>query len=569
MAVSITIATVDQTAKVKRSSLRIDKDDVVETCSFTTFSRDLTSSAYRPALGDVVRIEQDSALLFGGTVEDVRDRATDGLNQGATEVDVRAVGYHLLPSQVLVTADYADGTGAYVVYAALCAILNTYYSVTNIGTTTGGVALPAISWDHVTVEEALNQLNTITAGLGTAMCWRINGDKQFAATVLGSDAGQTFTAANSTVVRSFAWEASRLRRITRAWAKCGSSGTGGTARTQTWTGDGSRVNFYLDVAPSLTPTAVYEDSTLYAVPSATWTYEATRNRLVRASALGNGVVLSCTYTIYYPAYCRAETEAQVDAGNLYEAVYAYPDVLDLNQGVQLAAGHLAQQTSSPKRVRLQTRTVNIYPLELCALTFSDRTISGNYLARRVSIADLGKAGNATAGLLYDVELWETTALGGSWLDWWRARSTGGIGGASVITTGSGGGTTVSVVQGAGAAYLGGSRVTAVQTGAGTYAAHPEYVDVIFDSTKMPASVTLDIHCWTTSGAVSITPRVVSGSGDWSDIDTRATGSAVTATSASYQAVTVPVRTGTYAYRLQVAASAAGTDVFAAGAVLRW
>lgn len=565
MAVTVTIASVNKTSSVVGSSLRVSKDDVVEICSFRTFSRDLTSSAYRPVVGSTVRIDQDGSLLFGGIIDEVVDRASNELNAGATEVECRATGYHALPQRVLVTAAYAAGEGAYAVYADLCSLLTTYYGVTNIGTLTGGVSLPAITWDHVPVSEALNQLNTITAGLGVAMYWRINGDKQFAAAELGTDSGQTFTAANAMVIRSFSWTKSQATTLTRVWVKVGQSGMGGTARTQTWTGNGSRVNFYLDVAPSLTPTGVYENSTPYAVPSATWTYEATRNRLVRATPLGAGVTLSCTYTIYYPAYCRAETEAQIDAGNLTEAVYDYPDVVDLNQGVQLAAGHLSQQSSSPKRIRLQTRVVNIYPLELCTCTFSDRLISGSYLVRSVNISAI----QGLSALLYEVELWETTALGGTWLDWWRERMTTG-GGASYVTTGSGGGSpSNTIVQGIGMAYLGGSRVTAVQTGAATYVAHPEYVDVVLDSTKVPATVTLDIHCWTTNGGVSVTPRIVSGTGTWADEQTQVTGTAETATTATYQQLIVPVRTGIYAYRLKLAASAANTDVFAAGAVMRW
>jgi hypothetical protein len=570
VAVVITIAGTDRTAAVRRSSLRIDKDDAVETASFTTFSRDLTSSAYRPALGDTVRITQDSALLFGGTIDEVRDRASDGLNHGATEVECRATGYHVLPQRVLVTATYDAGEGAYKVYADLCALLTTYYGVTNVGATTGGLTLPALTWDHVTVAEALQQLNTITAGLGTPYAWRINGDKNFAAGLLGAESAPTFTAANATVIRTFGWQASQAMTLTRAWAKVGQSGTGVWNRAQTWTGDGSRVNFYLDCAPGIAPTEVTEDGTPVSVPSATWTYDSTRVRLVRSSALGSGVTLQAIYPVYYPAYCRAEDESAIDSGDLTEAIYSYPDVIDLDQGVALAAGHLAQQASSPKRVRLQTREVNVYPMCTSTVTFTDRLISGSYLTRRVSISDLGVTGTASEGLLYDVELWQTTSLGGSWLDWWRQRVPPMTGGAAVITTGSGGGTTsVTIVQGTGVCYLGGSRLVAVQTGAGTYVTHPEYVDVILDSTKAPATLYCNVEVKSSSGSVTVTPRIVSGSGDWSDQTTVGTGTASSATSWSWQSIEVTTRAGTYAYRLQLAASAANTDVWVAGAVLQW
>ncbi len=58
MAVTFSIESTDRLAYLKRDSLRIEKQDHVETCRFTTFARDLTSSAYRPALGDDVLIQQ-------------------------------------------------------------------------------------------------------------------------------------------------------------------------------------------------------------------------------------------------------------------------------------------------------------------------------------------------------------------------------------------------------------------------------------------------------------------------------------------------------------------------------
>lgn len=422
--ISINIGGEEKVDFVDRFTVRITKDDHVERCTFTTFSRDLTSTAYRPTLGMTVHVTQEGQLLFGGTVEEVRDHATDDLNHGATMVDVTCLGYHVLPGQLLVTTSYGAGAGVLDVAGDLCAMLTTYFGVVNIALT-GGTALPAIAWDHVTVEAALIEICRITGYI-----WRINGDKWFTCQVPGTDVGQTFTNANSTVIRSFGWGKSRVKQATRVWTKIGATGTGATAYTQTWTGDGTRKNFYLNVSPTWAPETVSEDGTPVAVPSATWTYDATRTRLVRATALGNGVVLSCTTTVYFPAYCRAETEASVDAGNLVEKVFEYPNVTELDQGIALAAGHLSQQASAPKRLVIQTRTINVYPLQTCTCTFTDRLISGDYLVRRVIISPDPQRGTGSKCLLYEVELWETTVLGGSWLDWWREQKVSLIGGVA-------------------------------------------------------------------------------------------------------------------------------------------
>jgi hypothetical protein len=57
VAVAITIDSTDVLAYVLRGSLRIQKDDAVETLSLVTRDPVLTSSAYRPSLGDVVQVK--------------------------------------------------------------------------------------------------------------------------------------------------------------------------------------------------------------------------------------------------------------------------------------------------------------------------------------------------------------------------------------------------------------------------------------------------------------------------------------------------------------------------------
>ena len=546
MAVAITIDSADVLAYVRRGSLRIQKDDAVETLSLVTQDNDLTASAYRPSLGDVVQVTQDSALLFGGTIEEVHDRASDGLNKGATEVTVRAVGYHLLPAQVLVTASYAAGEGTLDVFDDLVAVLP---GVSNVGATTGGPTLPEIAWDHVPVSEALAQLQTLSGYV-----WRINGALGAAMAAAGATAGPTFTAANAKVIRQFGWSQSRLTRATRVWVKLGTAGTGATAYTQTWTGDGSRENFYLDVDPDAAPTTVYEDGSPVAVPSATWTYETARRRLVRATALGDEVVLTTTVTCTYPIWCRAENEASVDAGTLIEQVYAYPDVLEVTQGIALADGHLtAQGTAGQKRVVLQTREVNVYPWLQCTLTFTDRGISGDYLVRRVTIADsLGVKNTGTQGLLYEVELWEGSAA--SWVDWWKTAVRGVAGSGSVVTTGSG----VSVINITGVLEgdLGGSRLNGVVHS--TWAPVREHREWVCPA---DGTYTAHVEAWTSAAGTSCTPRVY----DLTSAAAAATGSATTSTTAVKSQLVFSAVAGR-SYRLEVLPGNTSADVFGLGKV---
>lgn len=530
MGVTFTIAGTDRRANVVHGSLRITKDDEVEQCRFQTRDPLLTAGAYRPALGDVVRVTQDGELLFGGTIEDISDAAADGFLAGSTRVDVRAVGYHLQPSQVTVRKTYAAGLTTLAVYADLFAVLT---GVTYIGASSGGPTLPALAFDRCALSTALDQVKRISG-----YPWRINGDLQAWAGAAGAVSGPTFSDSNATVLRRFSWERARTLRATRVWTKVGTA-VGATARMQTWTGNGTQTRFYTDVEPTVTPTLVTEDGTPYAVPSATWTWDSVRSCFTRSSALGTGVSLVATYTIEYPAYCRAQNQAAVDGGDLAELIYAYPDVLDLDQGVALAAGHLAQQTITPKTVRLATRAVNVYPWMDCSLSFSARLISGDYLVRSVQIEPFGTDWAADAAMLSTVSLVEGSNLTATWLDFWRDKLGAASGGASVST--AGGGVSIITINGVLEGDLGGSRSEAIQHS--TWVEPREYRDW-----RCPADGTYVAHVevWTRNAATSVQPRVY----DVTASSVANTGTASTSTTPAKQQITFAALAG-HEYRLQV------------------
>lgn len=543
MAVTIAIGGTDKSAAVLLGSLRITKDDAVETCSFTTRGADLTVGAYRPALGATVRIEQDSYLLFGGTVDEVRDRASDGLNAGVTEVDATCVGYHVLPTYVSVTATYVAGADLLEVADDLCDILGTYYGVTNVGADSGGPILPAISWDHVPVADALQQLVDFSGGVYQ---WRINGDKGFAMAVAGDISGPTFTDSNARVIRSFGWSRSRTKRATRVYAKCGKDGDGSTARTQRWIGDGTRTAFYLDVEPSVAPVKVTEnESTEYSVPGALWTYDPVRCVLLRDSALPGSDTADATYTVTFPAWCKAEIESELDAGHLYEAQYHYPDVTVLDTGVALAQGILDQQRETPKRVTLQTLQTDIYPWMTCNLSFATRTISGDYLVRRVAITSaLGVAGTRSNALLYEVELWETA--GRTWRDYWTR-----IGGAAMGGLNPRG---VSVISG-GASHVWGNDRRGGEI-SDTWVPVSNYLDWVAPDGD---EISVIVERRTDDADTTVTARIY----DLTASAAAKTGTATSATSWTEEVLTFTPISG-HKYQLQVVGSDTGAAVYCVG-----
>lgn len=539
MGVTLTIAGVDRRGSVIHSSLRIQKDDEVETCSFETRDPLLTAGAYRPAFGDVVRVHQDGALLFGGTVEEVDDAASDFI-AGSTRVQVRAIGYHLKPQQVTVRKSYSAGQSTLAVYADLFAACP---GVSYIGAGSGGPTLPALAFDRCVLADALNQVKRISG-----YPWRINGDLQAWAGLPGADTGPALTDANGRILRQFAWSRQRTARATRVWCKTGN--TGATARTQSWTGNGTRTRFYVDVEPTVVPTQVDENGTIYAVPSGTWTWDATRLCLTRSSALGNGVPLAATYTVEYPAWCRAQDETAIDAGDVVELAYAYPDVLELPQGVALAAGHLAQQAITPKTVRLSTREVNVYPLMKCNLSFAARLVSGDYLVRSVAIAPFGNDWAASGALLYTLSLVEGTTLNANWLDYWRDRLGATRGTASAPSSAGG----VTVVTGSPSHVWGNERTRGVQVA--TWADVANHLDWIA-LTSDPLTVTCERR--SAAAGTTVTVRVY----DVTAAAAAVTGAATNATTWTEEGLTFTPVVG-HRYRLQLAGSNTTNAVYAVG-----
>lgn len=546
MATTVTIAGVDRTSLVIFGTLFVDKDDAVETCRFEVQSNTIDAAVYRPAVGNAVRIEEDGSLIFGGEIEVVDDRATAQPDYGDTSIHVEAMGYHVLPKRLFVTATYAS-TDTASMAANIATLLNTYFGVTNLTPGPDGPTLPALTFDHVYAFDVLEQITKMSG-----YPWRINGDKEFAIGAPGVLTGPAFSDANAFAIQHFSWTKSRILRATRVWTKVGTSGS--ITRTETHTGNGVRVNFYLDVAPSIAPTEVIETvggvPTTYPVPGARWGYNSTRLRLeeLLGGPLAVGNTIAYTYTVDYPAWCKAETEADIDADDLFEVAYEYPDVIDLAQGVALADGHLTQQTTQPKIVTLRTREVNVYPWLKCTISFPDRTTTGDYLVRSTRISQHAKS-SVTKSLLSELDLYEGTTNTSSWMDFWRQRMSLAGGSSSAAAGGS-----IIIQQGVKSHTWATSRSRGLRT-----ASYANAVDYLAFVPATDQTVNVRVEVKTDAAGTSVTPRI------WNQTDSSAavTGSSSTSTSWAAQTLTFSA-VANKEYRLQILGGNANASIYAVG-----
>jgi hypothetical protein len=118
--------------------------------------------------------------------------------------------------------------------------------------------------------------------------------------------------------------------------------------------------------------------------------------------------------------------------------------------------------------------------------------------------------------------------------------------------------TVTIIQGMTRIYLGGSETerTVIAT-ANVWVRGRGSVDPILPSSQLPATWQCDIEIMAPPG-VSVTPRIVAGSGDWSNKSVQGTGVASSATDWTWQPITVQRREGTWAYRVELTANSNDT-----------
>lgn len=445
MALTFTINGVDRKAYLRDGTLTIDKHFGVEVATCDLWERTSPgASAYRPTLGHALYVQNGSELLFGGEIVGLEEYAiwsTSG--PSATVVSVQAKGYELIADRVVIDSlTIADAD----VLAVANDLFTTYLSplgVTNIGATSGGPSLGVdVEIDHQTLSAVFGQLTQLTGYV-----WRINGDKQFAFVAPGglTGTGVTTSTALTTRPQDILVAQSRVLRATRLFYQTG--GSGDVTHTESKVGDGTKTTFLLNIEPTTAPTEVDENGTIYALPSATWTYNSTSKAIVRATALGNAVPVSVSYPVTLPAWGRVwDSSTLASSGEwttsaLVDAVLSLSDQTDLGQANAWATEELARRVDQPKRVTVATRTTGYYPLQELTITLSDVGVSGDYLVEAATIRVQDED-----NIVYALECIEGDTLGRAWFEYFRQRPASTGGGVSVSGGGSGGGGSTSTVK---------------------------------------------------------------------------------------------------------------------------
>lgn len=437
MAITLTIAGVDRTDYLQRLSWSVQKEFATET--FTGDLRDpelFSVSAYAPTIGQEVLLEHGTDLLFGGRITDVDRRRLE--DEGPIVTTINARGWEALAEEVVVTATLATTSALAMGYALFVDYLQPR-GCTWTSATTGGPTVPELVFDHQPLSTVYGQISKLTNYL-----FRINGAKVAGMTAPGELAAPaSWTAAN--VLKGFHFTKTRADRATRLYIRTG--GTGAiTTHTETNTGNGVAYVFPLHVEPKELPTEVVENGVTYALPSATWTYNATLKAIVRSSPLGVADVVTVTPIVEAPAWCRVwsstieQASGALDETTAVDAVLQLTEVTDLSQAIALGNAELARRISEPWEAHGVTRLPGWYPLlQLPINMTAEHGVNADFLVKSVTVTpDDIDEGSTAQHVSYVVHAIEGDTPGRLWDDLFRElQGSGSGGGIAIVGTSSG------------------------------------------------------------------------------------------------------------------------------------
>lgn len=574
MAITLTIAGVDRTAYLQRLSWSVQKEYANET--FRGDLRDLvfSASAYAPTVGQAVTLHHGTDLLFGGRITDVKRGRLEDEGPIVTTIDAR--GWESLAEEVVVTDTLASTSALAMGYALFLAYLQPR-GCTWVSSTSGGPTVPELVFDHQPLSTVYQQISKLTNYL-----FRINGEKAAGMVAPGElDAPITWTGAD--VLKGFTFTKTRADRATRLYVRTG--GTGTVSHTETNTGNGVATVFPLHVEPKDAPTEVIEEGVTFALPSATWTYNAPLKALVRASALGVADAVSVTYNVDLPAWVREwsstveDATGAVDATLAVDAVLQLTEVIDLEQARALGQAEIARRVSEPWEAHGVTRLPGWYPLLRLPIDMTaEHGIDADFLVKSVTVTpdDIDEASN-DHHVSYAVHAIEGDTPGRMWDELFRELQGGGSGGGIAITgtsSGSGGVSGSASLPEGTTFHVGGSNgQTFLATT--TWAAVPEAIPTRLGGPGMAGTWTLRVPMYQMSaGTMQVrlldqTATAIAGTDVvlGSVLSTTATGSYVDVSFYDYEEGSVAAPSSVNDVLLQVAVTSGSREVVVGHATL--
>ena len=552
-------------------------DRALQTRSVMRFALKDRAAIYRPVLRQDVIAELDGVRIFGGVITMI-DEADWGDYKGhwfnceagdysavleTTEFNGIAVGATLKDVvSHLVTARLASR--GYTVHPSMAA----------------GPVIGSQGYSFRYLTDIFNDLTRITE-----WPWIVDEYKRvWFAPADGRPAPFALTATNDTIngIRV----ASTLDGYANiVWLHYGAAGIREVA--ESWTASAGQtvfavVNFPNPEGINAPPTVVTVNGLGEAVGAGEpWQWTAATARLTRgAGGLVAGAAVATTYGATFPAAVVESDAADVATYGEVALVQTAPDVFDVRQARQIAAGMLAERSGPLRRIAAVTHRPGLVPGHVVPVDVPERAINEPCLVLSSRLAWEGRKADGSDYWRFDLDLVEGTAYRETWQKFFRditrqesgaAVSASGLVGPLPIGGAGGGGSAPSLPASVFYRYLGGSRSVA----GFVPAAAPDpwipiagFIDAFVDFDSIGGRLCqVSVQCRVRDPGVSVTPRVVSVDGAGNRAAVLATGVATNATAWTYQGIVIPARAGLTPIRVELTTSVRNRDAFVANAML--
>ncbi len=359
------------------------------------FSVISTAGTYRPAIDAEVSVSVDSVVVFGGLV----DRPTEkGLAAGARPgivTDISATDFtQYFQRRIIPDGGFPAGYTLLQALTALDTWVTPFGASLDPGQVTGPT-LPELVYKYKDVLSVLNELTTVTGGLGEPYVLKMSPLKvwgMYQASTVAAPFDVT-TDNPSQVVGDITVESKRDGYANRVYLRTPTKSE--TAREETFTGDGSTTAFplvYTVTKPYgyVTSAGVYETLNYTGdADAASWTYDSTTNTITRndgAPAMSDAITFKFDGT--YSGTATAE-DATVFTSP-WERVVDIDDVPSDTTLQALADAELAKRLPLVRTVKYLTFESGLAVGQEQTVNVPRRNINATGIITDINTRDVGK-----------------------------------------------------------------------------------------------------------------------------------------------------------------------------------
>lgn len=394
--VVITIA--GDTKQVKAGSLHITM--TANGRSTAAFQVESTDGTYRPAQDAQVIITEDGTRIFGGLLEEPKERGgAGGKGIPAIVTSVSAADFNVYAERRFVNGTLAAGT----LKSMLTTLVNDYlddYGVSLDGSQVDGPTLPAVEFNYTRLDEVFNELGTMTADFGEPYAWRIDNFKVLSMFQPSTNAAPFDLTGDpiANVIGDISVDTSYKHYANRVIVKVPSKQI--IRHPVTFTGDGSTTTFDMPEGYTIVKPYGYVENgagqyeTLTSTEfsgTATWEYDIANGTLERTTgAPANGTAITFYTDVNFAGVGIAQDAGEIALRGIKEIVKQVESVPSNTTAQAIADGILARCLTPSKAVKYPTHTAGVLPAQSQSVVVPRRNLNGTAVIADVVIRDKGK-----------------------------------------------------------------------------------------------------------------------------------------------------------------------------------